>query len=552
MSQTVELISVEREAGASPAVQRDGLRATLEWAIALALLALILLGLGLRLSGIDRIGFAEDEINKLEAVRAYERGDIYPNAEHPMLMKTLIFISMRAAHTWNASGAQSKISDEAALRFPNVLFGALTALPLFLLTAAFFDRRTGLLAAALWAAGINAITYNRIAKEDTLMVFFMLFAFFFYLYAKQVSGYLVRRKRWSYGLSGASFGLMLASKYFLHYFGLNALYHYLYRVREPEAGEPHQRIPALFYILMFGVFFLANPAVLLPQTWQYLNAYASGQLLTHTGYLMGDQLYKNNMSDTPFWGTPAYFYLLFLAIKVPLPVLAAFLVGLFESFRRWRQPGHAFLLLMFLLWIVPFSLIGAKWLRYLLSLMPFVYMIAAVGIMALIGWCGAFIKRVGSQQVTQIAHAAVLLIFIGLPAWAAYAHRPHYAMYTNALGAGRAGHYFPHDEFYDDGLREAIQFVCASAPQGSAIVHETPGVVRYYLERCGRTDLSSHVLSDPKVDLASLPRPAYIIVQRGRTYFENQKKIEEVRAKLEKVHEVRVLDASAAEVYAAL
>src|SRR5437868_10470614 len=35
----------------------------------------------------DRIGFAEDEINKLEAVRAYEHGDITQNAEHPMLMK---------------------------------------------------------------------------------------------------------------------------------------------------------------------------------------------------------------------------------------------------------------------------------------------------------------------------------------------------------------------------------------------------------------------------------------------------------------------------------
>ncbi len=70
------------------------------------------------------------------------------------------------------------------VRFPNALFGALTVFPLYLLAAAFFDKRTGLVSALLWTFGVNAITYNRIAKEDTLLVFFMLFAFYFYLRAK--------------------------------------------------------------------------------------------------------------------------------------------------------------------------------------------------------------------------------------------------------------------------------------------------------------------------------------------------------------------------------
>src|SRR4051812_34850669 len=86
-----------------------------------ALTALVIIGLGLRLGGISAIGFAEDEINKLYAVRSYEQGDIRPNAEHPMLMKSLIFISGRFQHAWNARAA-SDISDEAATRFPNILF----------------------------------------------------------------------------------------------------------------------------------------------------------------------------------------------------------------------------------------------------------------------------------------------------------------------------------------------------------------------------------------------------------------------------------------------
>ena len=168
------------------------------------------------------------------------------------------------------------------------------------MTAAFFDRRTGLLAAALWAFGVNAITYNRIAKEDTLLVFFLLFGFYFYLRAKQASGYDAKQKHLNFAFSGISFGLMLASKYFPHYFGLNALYHHLFRVRERAPGEPSWKTPVLFYLLMIVVFLIANPAVLLPQTWAYLQSYASEGLLTHTGYLMGDTLYKNNVSATPF------------------------------------------------------------------------------------------------------------------------------------------------------------------------------------------------------------------------------------------------------------
>ena len=548
MSRIAEIDSVKKEAASSSSLRRE-LTATGEMSIVLVLALLVVLGFGLRLSGISAVGFAEDEINKLEAVRAYEQGDIRPNAEHPMLMKALIYVSMQAQRVINRSTG-SNISDEAALRFPNIVFGALTVIPLFLLTAAFFDRRTALTAAALWAFGINAITYNRIAKEDTLLVFFMLFAFYFYLRAKQTSGHDPKAKRKFYSLSGISFGLMMASKYFPHYFGLNMLYYYLFNVRERQPGEPKGYTPALFYILIGVAFLIANPTILLPQTWEYLNAFTSGRLLTHNGYLMGDTLYNNTMSGTPFWGTPLYFYALFLLIKLPLPLLLALVIGLVECVRRFRQPGHGFLLLMFVLWIVPYSLIGGKWLRYTVSLMPFVYMIAAVGILALVRWCVSFFREASAAaRVRQIAGAVILLVFIVMPAWTAYANRPHYAMYTNLLGGGRMGYYFPHDEFYDDGLREALGFVCANAPQGATVLHETPGVTRYYLGKCNRTDLQSRVLSDRSLSLEGLPQPVYVIVQRGRTYFENREKLALVRARFRKAHEVLVRGVSAVEVY---
>lgn len=526
-----------------------------------------MLGLSLRLSGVGEIGFAEDEINKLEAVRAYSRGQITPNAEHPMLMKTLIFVSMRSAHAWNSRGSTDTpsrldVSDEAALRFPNIFFGALTVLPLFLLTNAFFGRRAALVAAALWATGVNAVTYNRVAKEDTLLVFFMLSAFYLYVRAKQTSGHEPRLKSKFYLGSAAAFGLMFASKYFPHYFGLNMLYHHFARLREREPGEPPGRTPTLFYFVVAAAFLVANPAVLLPETWSYINIYSNEQLLTHHGYLFGETVYPNQASSSPF-GTPFYFYALFLAIKTPPPLLAAAILGFVVCVRRWREPGPLFVLLMFLLWLVPFSLIGAKWLRYTLSMMPFVYMLAAVGVTRMLAWAatvnggragdedeGPPPPQRGARVLPRLAAAAVLAVFLAWPAWAVFASRPHYALYTNALGANRAGYFFPHDEFYDDGLREALQFVADHAPPGATVVHETPGVARYYLEQRGRADLRSRVLSDPAFRLEDAPRPSYFILQRGRTYFENRDKMAAVRAGLPKVHEVMIFGLSAVEVYA--
>jgi hypothetical protein len=203
---------------------------------------------------------------------------------------------------------------------------------------------------------------------------------------------------------------------------------------------------------------------------------------------------------------------------------------------------------MFLFWIVPYSLAGAKWLRYTLSLMPFVYMLAAVGVVAITrAAIGPFRRWRNSPVVLSIVAA---LIFVAIPALKAFGSGPHYALYTNALAADKAGFFFPHDEFYDDGLREAIKFVCDSAPKGAIIAHETPAVTTYYLGRFGRTDMSSRAMSSREFDPANLSQPAYFILQQGRTYFENREKLVFIRANFKKVHEVTINGLLAAEIFA--
>src|SRR6185295_20396193 len=85
-----------------------------------ALVLLSAIGLAFRVANLGAIGFAEDEVNKVDAVRAYERGDITANGEHPMLMKALMFASVKAARVIAGTGVA--INDEAAFRLPNAIF----------------------------------------------------------------------------------------------------------------------------------------------------------------------------------------------------------------------------------------------------------------------------------------------------------------------------------------------------------------------------------------------------------------------------------------------
>src|SRR6184192_2257252 len=100
--------------------------------LAIALGVLIAVGFGLRASGLSAEGLSEDELNKLEAVTDYRAHWLTAaNSEHPFLMKALLTGSVVFADKWNnipSLGGKHPIAPEAALRFPGVLFGALSAI----------------------------------------------------------------------------------------------------------------------------------------------------------------------------------------------------------------------------------------------------------------------------------------------------------------------------------------------------------------------------------------------------------------------------------------
>ena len=138
-----------------------------------ALIVLVIAGLGFRVTGLSAEGLSEDELNKLNAVADYRaHGLTGANGEHPMLMKACQAVSIILAEKWNNTFLSNPIAPETALRLPTAVVGALSAILIFLITSELFGVEVALIAAALWAFDPSAIGLNRIAKEDSFLLFF--------------------------------------------------------------------------------------------------------------------------------------------------------------------------------------------------------------------------------------------------------------------------------------------------------------------------------------------------------------------------------------------
>jgi 4-amino-4-deoxy-L-arabinose transferase-like glycosyltransferase len=512
-----------------------------------ALLLILLLGFFVRVRGLNQLGFNDDEINKVEAARSYLRGDFSPNREHPMLMKAAVAISLAAADFWNRhTGTALVISEEVSVRLPNVLCGSLTALALFFFAEEFFGTLVGLVTALLWSFSPITLAINRIAKEDTLLVLFAWLGYYLYLRARRPGAIALRNREKYYAGSGISFGLMLASKYFPHYYGLNFLYSGLIdRKSKNPLMRPKDTILTCGAFVL--VFILANPIILLPSTLRYMIHFISGETVVHHGYLMMGHLYNNNAAFS-HGGMPSYLYLLLFAVKTPFPVLVVFFVGMIEVFRRWREPGPFFILLMFFFWIIPFSIPGEKWFRYMLAWMPTVIIIAAVGTEKIFSWVSKFSRVRIVRRLVPVLVAILACVFLLEPAWSAVKSAPFYTLYLNAIGGKRIAYYFPHDEMNDLGLREAIKVICEEAPAGAQVGGEAEAVFRYYFEKFGRKDLRFFSLS-ARPQGANIPKDSYFVIQDGRKYFENVDLAQRIESSIPQIRTIYVEGAVAARVY---
>ena len=489
------------------------------------LVVLLLFGFGLRAYQLGTESLSEDELNKVRAVAEYrERGLTSANGEHPFLMKALLTVSIVASETWNSTATarqnpQLQVSTETAARLPGAILGALTSLLIFLVTRELFGVETALLAAALWAFDPAAVGFNRIAKEDSFLVFFFLLGNVFWLRGQKVAEEGARRPEPFYWATAAAFGAMMASKYVPHFLAISGAYYWAFQGVPTMRWRMGKKKWLIWFAVMGLAFVICNPTILLPGTWQEMRTFAGEKRIGHDAYEFLGHLYRNQMT---LWlrGSPWYFYYVFMGVKLPVGVLIGFIVGLPLLFLRRLGDGRYFILFWLFFWFFPFTFLGGKFTRYFTFALPVVLITSAVGI----NYLTELLVRLWSKRPPEWTYYArtVRGLVVGLSLLASVKAAPHYRLYTNFLGGGeaRAGSYFPHDEFYDSSTREIADAIARLAPQGTRVASETPELLTHYLQLAGRQDLRSVSLSD-RAALREFRPGDIVVVARGRRYFSN-------------------------------
>lgn len=493
-----------------------------------ALFVLVVAGFGFRVTGLSADGLSEDELNKLNAVSDYRAyGLTGANGEHPMLMKALQATSIIAADKWNSSSFASgrpadHIAPETALRLPGAIFGALTALLIYLVTAELFGVEVALIAAALWAFDPTAIGFNRVGKEDTFLVFFFLLANVFWLRGQRAAESGKANATKYYWATAAAFGAMVASKYVVHMFSISMAYYWMFQALPETQWRMGTKRFLKFFVIMVTVFLILSPTILLPETWRQMGLYAGSKRVSHDGYEFMGHLYTQGFGD---WirGSPVYFYLLFTWVKLPTLTVAAFLTGLPLLFRRRLGDGRYFVMFWLFLWFVSFGFLGGKFTRYYTSVQPAVLITSALGIQLTGRWLAGRIGNLSwGQEIKNYVPASLAVLVIAFSVISSVQASPHYRLFTNSLGGGmtKAGFYFPHDEFYDASMRDVLAQIAAIAKPGTRVASESPLLASYYAQRADRPDLVCLSLSNSE-NLSQLTVGDFVIVARGRRYFSN-------------------------------
>jgi predicted membrane-bound dolichyl-phosphate-mannose-protein mannosyltransferase len=523
----------------------------------LALSVLVIAGFAFRAHNLASEGLSEDELNKLNAVGDYRaHGLTSANGEHPLLMKALLTVTVIGAERWNqtslvAGHPDFNIPVEMSLRLPSALFGAATAVLIFLVAAELFGLEIGLLSAALWAFDPLTIGLNRIAKEDTFLVFFFLLAIFFWLRGQRVAESQPHRNPERYYWATAiALGAMMASKLIPILISIPVAYNYVFQNIPATRWVIGKKRFIKFFIILGITFVVLSPTILLPGTWKALANFTSYRAMGHDSYEFMGRLYTHKFAD---WlnGQPWYFYALLLATKLPVFSLAGLVGGMVLLFRRKTGEGRYLLLMWLALWSIGFVVVGGKFMRYVTSLMPVVIITAAIGMQFVARKFGRLGARLAGHDAVKVYARAVLPSLIILATfWSAARASPHYRLYVNSLtgGATKAGAYFPQDEFYDAYMQDALSEIAKRAQPQAIVVSELDTVSAYYAQRSNRSDLVSLDLSEPGT-VSKLRVGDFLIDARGRTYLSNQAMLMRLRAAGRPAFTISVGTTPAADVY---
>lgn len=514
------------------------------------LTAFLLVGFALRANQLGSESLSEDELNKLQTVEEYRTyGLSGKNGEHPFLMKGLQTVSIIAAEKLNnaISSPDLRISDEAALRFPVALIGTFTTLLIFLLVSELFGRSIGLISAIFWAIEPMAIGFDRVAKEDSLVLFFFLLTNLFWIRGQSAAERGEANWLWHSWATAAAFAAMMASKYYPFFLAIVAAYYTIFQ-QIPDQKWQMGKVRWLKFLVIMGVVFLIlNPTILLPDTWREMLKFSGEHRIAHDSYQYMGGFYPNQLS---LWlaGMPWTFYYVFIAVKTTLPVLVLFLIGLPMMFKRKLGDGRFFILFWAVFWFLPFTVMGGKFTRYFTFAEPLILIPASVGFYYSVKWISTrFSERSAFTTAFQAASLAIVVIF---PIYNSVNAAPDFRLYTNSIGTYFApvGSYFPHDEFYDADTRDIVAEIAKRARPQAVTACETPKLFEYYASKIGRDDLTFVSLSDSS-QVKNLGTGDFVAVVNGRRYLSNARYIEYLSRSAVRVAETDIKGIPSAQIY---
>ena len=486
-----------------------------EWKYEAAIaLLLTVLAFSIRINNIGFNSLSEDETAKWAAIQDYRHGHfIGVNSEHPMLPKMLAWASVSIGEHWARVSSQHgwpSVNPESWLRLPYVLFGALTAAVLYLLCRRIMGIAGSFAASFFWAVSPLPVAINRLSKEETPLTFFTLLACYFYCRAKQADR--TSTMRW-YDLSAMAFGLSFASQYMAQLFGMHQLAWYLAGrngVDHKPLGSGYKR----FFLLIFITFLLVNPVFFSPTNFSAIVNWVHHGGVRHSGYAFDGALYMN-FPGRFFAGVPWYFYFWLLLVKTPIPILLAVIVGSILLLRDRRTLASCYFLSFGVLQLVVLSICGAKWIRYSLSITPFLFL--AGGYTVQQTW-----NCLSERKISRALAGAAAVLLLALPLLELHAWAPYYSLYLNPIGGGtkNIARYFAPDEVSEFDTREVAQQVCPSAPSAARLATARPMSMAYYLGSCGRADIQVV----PLYEKSYAPRKGDLIVlEPSRRFLETQK-----------------------------
>ena len=478
-------------------------------------LLLTVLAFAVRVYRVDFNSLSEDESAKWTAVQEYRHGHFAGvNSEHPMLPKMLAWASLTVGERWGrvaAAHGWSSLNPEGWLRLPNVLFGAATTAILFLFCRRMMGVAGSFAASLFWAIAPLPVALNRLTKEETPLTFFTLLACYFYCRAQQADADKSSR-RW-YDLSAIVFGMSLASQYILHLLGLNALTWFI-AGKMGLTREPSRFSYKRFLLVMFITFIVVNPVILSPVNFHAILNWLHHDGVKHSGYDFDGTLYMNFPARL-LAGVPWFYYLWLVLVKTPIPILMAVIVGSALLLRDRRTLASCFFLSLGVVQLAGLSVSGAKWIRYSLPLLPFLYLAGGYAVQQTL-------KAAKGKLLSRALVGFAAVILLGWPLLELHSWAPYYSFYLNSIGGEKQNiaRYFAMDEVSEFDTREVAQNVCPFAPVATTVATARPMSMAYYLQACGRADLQIV----PLYDTHYAPHDGDLIVlEPSRRFFETQR-----------------------------